>query len=272
MIKPKGMRIINLLIVWLFLSIAHFSLYSTATFRKMTTFRDLEFEKIQESTNPSSPNASHPNSFRIEHRVRELLEHVLSLPLIPTLYPHSTESPEYFALTIPLSVRFLNSALAGIFLHLFAFVLVLVFPQQSKTRVFIEGRFNMHEEGTVPKVFNRIPFFATARILEVSQHSRYGKILVFGFFHCAATTIITFLSIAEKLDPGSFPIGKLLVRMMRFPLTPLAVDDHFWETAQTQGWLPLIIMVANGLLCGSLLALLISIIKLPWKTEQKQIK
>lgn len=256
-------RIANLLIVWLIISIFHFGLYSTMTVRKLAAHTSLEFERVGNLVAPGeNPYAMTPEALyntRTKENIYQRLEFGLSLPLLPFLFPAQPTTAHYQALSIPVWWRFLNSAAASLFIYAFLYLVSRLLPAGSSLRIFLEGR-RIWQKGGIPRVFDFIPLFRTARSFEKLEKKRLGPVFIVAVFHFMLTGASNFILIAYRLrvDSQSVP---LVSRIMRLPLTPLLVDDRFWTARHSVPAVKFIVSAGNSVLAAIILLVVLRILR-----------
>lgn len=254
------LQIRNLFLVWIILTLAHFSLFQVVEFRKVQAFSRMQMQSVQRALSGESTRLRQGEVSSNEFRTQERIEYILSLPLLPLL--ESSERAEASSAQIvratPVTYRFANSAAAALLWYALAFVLAGLLPHSSHTRRFLEGR-KLHGEDAIPVALDRAPIIRTARLLEKTEKAHFGPAIVVAVFHFALTQIGQLLLVGARLkQTQSTPA---LTRLTRFPLTPLAVDDAFWATQHQNDLIKGGLAFANSLIVAIALVMLYKLLR-----------
>jgi hypothetical protein len=251
-------RVKNILGVWLILTIFHFSVYGATALKKLASHSQIEFARIESALTDKPINEQKIGSARSEKKKQTMIERVLEFPLIPILTRRQPGKEYYHAITIPIQIRFLNSMAAGFFWYCVGFFITAFLPASSRWRRFFEGRGKSAKD--IPRVFKRgAPVLGMADFLERSQSTRYGTVVVVGFFHLLLTGASQIFAVASRFDGGA--TDGIFAQIMRLPLTPLLVGEKFWRTQFQSGWPHGIVSMANSALVGVLVAVTIKLLK-----------
>jgi hypothetical protein len=250
---PQPICVRNLTLVWFFISLAHFTIYSSVIVKNFAAESAREFQLIENAIGVPQSQRHAPAISFAEQQQYSALERLMSLPLLPALTAPKRDKHPSDSLMIPLTLRLLNSAAAGFILLIAGFFFTRPLAPDSSLSKFFDGR---GLANGLPRFFDLIPLFFVSRKLEQAEKTRYGRVWAFAFFHFLLTIVSHYVAIADRVRDGSGLLS-IFPRIMRFPLTPLLVSWEQWFRPQQNPGALFVLMVANSLLVAFAAAILI---------------
>lgn len=235
--KKTPTKFRGVLIAWSLLAILHFTLYSSVGIARLTTHTYREFEAVflaihGQSTSQRPPNARDPYTrmswygpiIPYIESIQEESSKIVSLPLLVYLDGPTRANAGYYEISIPLSLRLLNSTLAGALILLFGNLVTRNLPDKSVWRRFFGG-YAALESGQLPQPFEQMPLVKSARFMKAAERDAVKRVIVFGVLHYVACYALRMLELSESVG-GYSGIWTTLAAILRFPLSPLIVPDY----------------------------------------------
>ncbi len=244
----EPVRLHNLLLVTLLLTIFHFGLYHALAQEELLSGVKGEWARVESALGEREPPGEET------HMVVDLKEWLLRLPIL-ALVDRTSKKNFYHMTEVPLGLRALNSLAAAILMHMLGLVIVQILPEQHRLRRFFEGR-GLREKDALPRQLDRVRLFRIARQLESLEERRLGPVTIIALFHFMLTYAANLFDIGSRLSLDVHRGPNPFISIMRFPLTPLLVRPDFWDRRFVYPVTPFVITLANSFAAALVLLLL----------------
>lgn len=243
---PDEVKIGNLVLVIVILTLFHLSLTYMTIKAKVVSDAILEFERVEKAILGASKDPAAAEEARKESQKQGWFEAALNLPIVYFL-DRNPKGNWYHSLEVPKTTRLLNSIAAAMIMQLVGMLATQLCPEENRWRKFFEGR-GIHKKGGLPKELDRVPLFSAARKLEKVEKTRFGTAAVLAFFHFFLAGAATMCFVGSRLNSGGPSWPAPLFYITHFPITPLLLSAADWAALSSRAFI--VLAVANSALFG----------------------